>query len=92
MTDDFDYGKKLEDGQYERHPVLPKNDKAKFIRPYRVSYRHKTCDGVTYMGRAIAETYARDPKYYTHTFCAWCKTYPVVSEFIWTEDGKEVGS
>ena len=51
------------------------------------------CGTVTTMGRAIAETYARDPKYYGSTFCCGCGVHlPVgeAGEFVWmTEDGKE---
>lgn len=50
------------------------------------------CGTVTTMGRALSETYARDPKFYTHTFCVYCNSHPPVSEFIWTVDHQEVGS
>jgi hypothetical protein len=42
MTTDFDYGKKLPDGQYERHPTLPGSPRwpKTFVRPIRRSYRH----------------------------------------------------
>ena len=35
----FDYGAKKPDGQFERHPTLPADEK-KFIRPVRRSYKH----------------------------------------------------
>lgn len=50
------------------------------------------CGTVTTMGRALSETYARDPKFYSHTFCVRCNTHPPVSEFVWTADGQQVGS
>jgi hypothetical protein len=50
------------------------------------------CGGVTTMGRALSETYARNPKFYTHTFCVQCNTHLPVSEFVWSADGEEVGS
>jgi len=46
----------------------------------------KGCGGVTSMGRAIAETYARDPRFYGSTFCVGCGTHlPVgaAGEFVW---------
>lgn len=36
----FDYGNKLPDGQYERHPSLPAEARTKFVRPVRTRYRH----------------------------------------------------
>ena len=86
----FDYGKKLPDGQFERHPTLPATE---FVRPVRDSYRHTVCGGVTRMGRSIAETYASRPSYYSSTFCSRCGNYFPVGEsgsFVWVEkDGTE---
>ena len=50
------------------------------------------CGTVTTMGRALSETYARDPKFYGATFCVSCNRHLQVSEFVWTADGQEVGS
>lgn len=50
------------------------------------------CGTVTTMGRSLSETYARDPKFYSHTFCVRCNCHPPVNEFVWTADGQEVGS
>lgn len=36
----FDYGSKLPDGQHERHPSLPPEQRRDFVRPVRESYRH----------------------------------------------------
>src|SRR5215211_3113895 len=50
--------------------VLSQEERAKgFVRPYRRSYWHKTCAMVTTMSQAIAETYARNPKFYGATYC-----------------------
>jgi hypothetical protein len=51
------------------------------------------CGGTTTMGRALAETYARDPSFYSGTFCCTCgKHFPVGEdgEFVW-DDGSKVG-
>lgn len=48
--------------------------------------------GVTTMSRPLSETYARDPKYYSSTFCCICGSHFPVSEFVWDADGEEVGS
>jgi hypothetical protein len=49
------------------------------------------CGTLTRMGNALAETYARDPKFYGSTYCVGCGTHHPVAEFVW-EDGTRVGS
>ena len=81
------------DGQMKSYLVLSKEEREKgFIRPLQTSYRHKACGSVITMNSEIAETFARDPKFYTHTFCTQCKEHIPVSEFIWTESKTVVGS
>jgi hypothetical protein len=82
-----------ETGQHEGYIVLCPTERAKgFVRPYRDSYKHLTCGGVTTMGRSLSETYARDPKFYGATFCCQCNRHLPVAEFVWTADGQPVGS
>lgn len=53
------------------------------------------CGGITTMGTALAETYARDPEYYGATFCANCgEHFPVgeKGEFRWIEVNGQAGS
>jgi hypothetical protein len=50
------------------------------------------CGTVTTMGRALSETYARDPKFYGATFCCDCNKHLPVAEFVWTADGQTVGA
>jgi hypothetical protein len=42
------------------------------------------------MAREIAETYARDPKFYGATWCMACRTHLPVEEFIWDDVNNEV--
>jgi hypothetical protein len=80
-------------GQHASYIVLCDTERAKgFVRPYRDRYQHTTCGGVTTMGRALSETYARDPSFYGATFCCQCNRHLPVSEFVWTADGAVVGS
>jgi hypothetical protein len=80
-------------GQHKDYWVLPETERAKgFVRPVRDTYCHGKCGTVTTMGLALAETYARDPKYYSHTFCCTCRDHLAVSEFTWDPDGSVVGS
>jgi hypothetical protein len=55
----------------------------------------KGCRTVTTMGHAIAETYAREPRFYGGTFCCGCGTHLPVGEhgeFVWEPDGSRVGT
>ncbi len=70
--------------QAEVYLVLSDEERAQgFVRPYRTAYVHDICGTVTSMGRAIAETYARDPKFYGGTYCVTCQKHRPVSEFRW---------
>ena len=53
---------------------------------------HGGCNGLTTMGLAIAETYARDPKFYGATFCVHCKKHFPVQEFVWEGTDIAVGT
>lgn len=83
-----------EEGQNTCYLILSEEERAKgFIRPVRDSYTHDKCGALTRMPLAIAETYARDPKFYGATFCTGCNTHLPVGEFTW-DDGSntKVGS
>ena len=82
------------DGMQKAYVVLTKDERGKgFVRPFRDAYRHVTCGKITTMSREIAETYARDPTFYSGTFCTTCKSHFPVGEdgeFTWYEmDGQE---
>lgn len=84
------------DGMQKGYVVLTPEERAKgFVRPVRDAYKHLTCGQVTTMGRALAETYARDPAFYSGTFCATCrKHFPVGpdGEFVWSGTNEKVGT
>lgn len=90
-------------GLQEKYLVLSDEERAKgFVRPYRDAYRHEKCGTVTTMGRSIAETYAREPTFYSGTYCVGCRAhFPIAThgqegEFVWVEmdgtTGPKVGS
>jgi hypothetical protein len=80
-------------GQQKGYVVLCPGERDRgFVRPVRQSYKHTKCGTVTTMGLALAETYARDPKFYGGTFCCGCSTHFPVAEFTWEPDGSVVGS
>lgn len=87
-------------GMQKGYIVLSDAERAKgFVRPVRRSYRHLKCGTVTTMGVALAETYARDPGFYSGTFCCGCRNHFPVGEdgeFNWIEqdgtEGQKVGT
>lgn len=100
VPDDHSHTELKENGQQKDYVVLTAAERSKgFVRPYRDAYRHIKCGKITTMGRAIAETYARDPNFYTGTFCATCGTHLPIGEsgeFVWYEmdgsTGPKVGT
>lgn len=83
-------------GQQKGYVVLSADERAKgFVRPVRRSYIHEPCGSVTTMGQALAETYARQPDFYTGTFCCACeKHFPVGADgqFVWADSTEKVGT
>ena len=79
--------------QAEVYLVLSPAERAKgFVRPLRESYRHLPCQKITTMAMAIAETYARQPDFYSATYCTRCAQHLPVAEFVWLADRSPVGS
>lgn len=80
--------------QNDVYLVLSVEERAKgFVRPVRDTYKHSACGAITVMrGVELAETYARDPKFYGATYCVHCRKHLPVSEFTWEPDGSVVGS
>jgi len=80
-------------GQQKGYVVLSEEERKKgFVRPLRRSYVHLPCGIVTTMGLAIAETYARDPKFYGGTFCCGCGQHFPLGQFVWEGTTETVGS
>jgi hypothetical protein len=50
------------------------------------------CQTATKMTTSIAETYARDPKFYGSTYCVHCQKHLPVNEFIWEGTNEVLGS
>ena len=83
-------------GLQKAYVVLSAEERAKgFVQPVRRSYLHETCGGVTTMGQALAETYAREPGFYSATYCATCRAhFPVGADgaFVWAGTAHKVGT
>ena len=79
----------------EVYLVMSEEERAKgFVRPFRDSYQHLACGTVTTMGRALAETYAANPRYYGATWCVGCQMHRPVGEggeFVWIEADGSTG-
>ena len=96
---DPDLGIPGPDGQNKKYLVLSKEEIAKgFVRPVYRGYIHTKCGGFTEMGLELCETYARQPTFYSGTFCAICGAhYPLIDDggdrsFIWSgSNGLGVG-
>lgn len=80
-------------GQHGAYFVLSEEERKNgWLRPYRDSYIHNKCGALTKMGRALAETYAKNPHFYGATFCTGCRNHFSVSEFTWDGIKDKVGS
>ncbi len=81
-------------GMQRGYVVLSEEERAKgFVRPVRRTYIHSICGAETRMGDSIAETYARDPKFYSGTFCVRCKMHFPLDQFVWKDNpDQQVGS
>lgn len=87
-----------EDGQQRDYVVLSAEERAKgFLKPVRTSYLHAYpsemdrkvgCGAQTRMGISIAETFAREPSFYSGTFCVGCGVHRPLKEFTWLPDGE----
>lgn len=84
------------DGKQKDYVILTDEERAKgFVRPVRHSYIHTKCGVVTRMADKLAETYARDPGFYTGTYCVACRGhFPVGAdgEFLWADTSEKVGT
>lgn len=83
------------DGLQEKYLVLSEDERSRgYVRPVRLTYIHEVCGAATRMNTSIAETYARNPRFYGRTYCVNCRDHKPVGpngEFVW-EDGTKVGS
>lgn len=79
--------------QQRGYVVLTEEERRKgFVRPLRTTYTHLPCGTDTTMGAPIAETYARDPGFYSGTFCCACRQHRPLEEFVWRGTKEQVGS
>jgi hypothetical protein len=77
---------------YTHYEPYPDSEAPQIGRYWTKSQLEAGCGGVTTMGAAIAETYARDPKFYGATYCCGCHMHRPVAEFVWIGTEERVGS
>lgn len=73
---------KFEEYGPERSPLV-----GKYWTQPELDRIERRCNAVTTMGRSLCETYARDPHFYSGTFCCACGAHFPLNEFQW-EDGE----
>lgn len=79
-------------GMQKGYVVLSEEERRKgFVRPVRNTYTHLVCGANTSMGYALAETYARDPKFYSGTFCVKCRAHFPLDQFVWEGTEEKLG-
>lgn len=78
--------------KYEDYPANRAPATGRFWTQRQLDAVGMGCGYVTTMGRMLSETYARDPKFYSATYCTHCQKHRPVEEFVWVSDGKVVGS
>ena len=80
-------------GMQKGYAVLSAEERAKgFVRPVREVYTHLVCGTDTRMSRDIAETLARNPKFYRGGYCIGCRNHFPLDQFVWQGTTETVGS
>lgn len=81
--------------KFEVYPEGESPIKGRYWTQEEVDTIGKGCGTVTVMGRMLAETCARDPFFYSDTFCVACKAHfpvGVDGEFVWSDTSEKVGT
>ena len=78
--------------KFEAYPESESPKTGRYWTQAELDKLGKGCGTVTTMGKAIAETYAREPGFYGATYCVHCQMHLPVEEFIWEGTDEIVGS
>jgi hypothetical protein len=81
--------------KFESYPESDSPARGRFWTLAQLENIGRGCGVVTKMGRALAETYAREPYFYGATYCAGCRMHRPVGgdgEFIWDATNERVGT
>ncbi len=75
--------------KFEMYPSYPSAPVGRYWTQEELNRVDAGCGQVTFMGRALAETYAANPRFYGGTFCATCGAHFPVGEdgeFVWVDN------
>jgi hypothetical protein len=78
--------------KFEPYPASEAPLTGRFWTQAQLDAVGKGCGVVTRMGRALSETYARNPRFYGATYCVGCQKHLAVAEFVWDGTNERVGS
>ncbi len=78
--------------KYVKFEEYPESESPKVGCFWTEKQLNNGCGTVTAMGDLIAETYARDPKFYGATFCCYCEEHFPLNEFVWKDTDIQVGT
>lgn len=82
--------------KFEPYPESERPRMGRFWTQANLDTAGKGCGVTTTMSLPLAETYARDPKFYGGTWCSGCGTHLPVAEFVWAAgqpgEGERVGT
>ena len=80
------------DSGYVKYEEYPESESPMVGRFWTQAQLESGCGTITTMGVALAETYARDPKFYGATYCCHCQMHKPVREFVWEGTTEILGS
>lgn len=86
-ADHFGYGYV----KYEKYPESESPILGKYWTQADLDKMQNGCGEITTMGQAIAETWARDISFYSHTFCIHCNKHLPVNNFVWYGTDERMG-
>jgi hypothetical protein len=81
--------------KFEKYPESEAQAIGRFWTQNQLDRVDKGCGTVTTMGQALAETYARNPRFYGATYCCGCMMHRPVGadgEFVWEGTTERVGT
>ena len=81
--------------QFEEYPESEAPTTGRYWTQKELDKVDKGCGVVTTMAQQIAETYAREPRFYGATFCVGCRKHLPVGpqgEFVWDGTNERVGT
>lgn len=78
--------------RYVAYEQYPESESPRLGRFWTKAQLESGCGVATTMAVALAETYARDPSFYSGTYCVGCRTHLPLEEFVWDGTDQLVGS